>query len=58
MPAAPSVLTETERKALAEYVISLGPPPDPVAIAETELFVADRRGLRAREARRDRAGRP
>jgi mono/diheme cytochrome c family protein len=42
MPAAPSVLTEGERKALAEYVISLGPPPDPVVIAETELLVADR----------------
>lgn len=42
MPAAPSVLTEAERKALAEYVISLGPPPDPVAIAETELLVGDR----------------
>src|SRR5262245_50761866 len=26
MPAAPSVLTEAQRKALADYVISLGPP--------------------------------
>jgi mono/diheme cytochrome c family protein len=41
MPAAPSVLTESERKSLADYVISLGPPPDPVAIAETDLVVGE-----------------
>jgi hypothetical protein len=42
MPAAPSVLTEGERNALAEYVLSLGPPPDPVTVTDTVLRVADR----------------
>ncbi len=42
MPAAPSVLTEAERKALAEYVLSLGPSTEAVEIAETELAVLDR----------------
>jgi mono/diheme cytochrome c family protein len=42
MPAAPSVLTEAQRTALAEYVISLGPPPDPVVATDTVLRVADR----------------
>src|SRR5580765_1413354 len=42
MPAAPSVLTEADRKALAEYVISLGPSTEAVAIAETELPVSSR----------------
>ena len=42
MPAAPSVLTEAERKSLAYYVISLGPPPDPVEITDTILAVGSR----------------
>ena len=42
MPAAPSVLTEAERKSLAEYVLSLGPSTEAVEIAETELAVLDR----------------
>ena len=42
MPAAPSELTEAQRTALAEYVISLGPAPDPVAATDTVLRVADR----------------
>jgi mono/diheme cytochrome c family protein len=42
MPAAPSVLSEAERKALAEYVLSLGPPVVTATVAESLLAVRDR----------------
>lgn len=42
MPAAPSVLTEAERHALAKYVLSLGPPTITASVAESTLVVRDR----------------
>jgi len=42
MPAAPSVLSEAERHALAEYVLSLGPPTVTATVAESTLVVRDR----------------
>ncbi|MFN0009804.1 MAG: c-type cytochrome [Planctomycetota bacterium] len=42
MPAAPSVLTEAERHALAEFVLSLGPPTVTASAAESRLVVRDR----------------
>lgn len=42
MPAAPSVLTEADRKALAEYVLSLGPKTVTATVAESTLVVRDR----------------
>jgi len=42
MPAAPSGLTEAERNALAEYVLSLGPAREPLSGAESILRVEDR----------------
>jgi mono/diheme cytochrome c family protein len=42
MPAAPSVLTEADRRALADYVLSLGPPTETATIAESTLVVRDR----------------
>lgn len=42
MPAAPSVLTDADRQALAEYVISLGPKGVTASVAESTLVVRDR----------------
>ena len=42
MPAAPSVLTDADRQALAEYVISLGPKGVTATVAESTLVVRDR----------------
>lgn len=42
MPAAPSILSEAERRALADYVISLGPPGVVVKPGESVLAVRDR----------------
>ena len=42
MPAAPSALSEADRRALAEYVISLGPKVEAATVAESTLVVRDR----------------
>jgi cytochrome c553 len=42
MPAAPSVLNEGDRNALASYVLSLGPVTTEVSAAESRLEVTDR----------------
>ena len=42
MPAAPSVLSDADRAALAEYVISLGPKGVTATVAESTLVVRDR----------------
>jgi len=42
MPAAPSVLSDADRQALAAYVISLGPKIETASVAESTIVVRDR----------------